>query len=262
MANQKATEMKDLSVERVDGVDRPATGRKFILFKDESAGKGSQIMKGYAMTATAAAEVLKHFRQDGQAVVGKNTAVALNGLAQVLGAAPVFLSKAVPTHPYEFSEPDADKRGPADEKLGANFTPHAMPGSMVGAVQFSVKGVAAQKAGGEPAIAEDEDEEMKSKALAAKAKADDEKPKEDKELPPWMKSIVAASAAQAKSIEALSAAVEKIAKGERVAVAKTEDEPEAPRKPRPVSRQVDEDDEPAHRVTKSGRVSFADVLLK
>jgi hypothetical protein len=39
----KSTELTDLKVERVDGVDRPATGRKFVLFK--SAGQLSELAK-------------------------------------------------------------------------------------------------------------------------------------------------------------------------------------------------------------------------
>lgn len=39
---EDATELKDLQVDRVDGVDRPATGRKFILFK--SAGEASRVL--------------------------------------------------------------------------------------------------------------------------------------------------------------------------------------------------------------------------
>lgn len=144
-----AQELKDLDVDRVDGVDRPATGRKFLLFKSENS---EAIMKGYAMTATAAANVLKSIRKDEKAVVSRKTAVALNGLAQVLGQDAVFVGKAVPTQPYEFSEPGAEAletRGAADENLGANFTPRSMPGSMVGRVEFRYK--------------QDEDEEMEGK---------------------------------------------------------------------------------------------------
>jgi hypothetical protein len=38
----KAEELKDLDVERIDGVDRPATGRKFVLFK--SASEASRVL--------------------------------------------------------------------------------------------------------------------------------------------------------------------------------------------------------------------------
>lgn len=51
---KKATqELKDLDVERVDGVDRPATGRSFILFKNEQdAPQGIQRGAGTARPAT------------------------------------------------------------------------------------------------------------------------------------------------------------------------------------------------------------------
>lgn len=133
---KKTSELKDLDVDRVDGVDKPATGRSFLLFKGED---GDKVMKGYGMVATAAGAVLTKMRTDKHAVVSRKSAVALNGLAQVLGQDPVFVGKSVPTQPYEFSEPDTDKRGPADEDLGSNFTPRAMPGSMVGSVQFRMK---------------------------------------------------------------------------------------------------------------------------
>jgi len=38
------TELKDLDVDRVDGVDRPATGRAFALFKSEISDDMAQIM--------------------------------------------------------------------------------------------------------------------------------------------------------------------------------------------------------------------------
>jgi hypothetical protein len=131
-----AQELKDLDVDRVDAVDKPATGRNFLLFKSED---GDQIMKGYGMTATALGLVLKAIRKDKHAVVSRKTAIALNGAAQVLGQDAVFVGKSVPTQPYMFTEPDADRRGPVDENLGGNFTPRAMPGSMVGSVQFRMK---------------------------------------------------------------------------------------------------------------------------
>jgi len=162
----KATELKDLDVDRVDAVDKPATGRNFLLFKSEDGAPvmkdGTAILKGYGMVATAAAAVITKMRTDKNAVVSRKSAIALNGLAQVLGQDPVFVGKSVPTQPYQFSEPDGDKRGPADEDLGGNFTPRSMPGSMVGSVQFRMKD-------------EDEaDDDRKVKAAKEDAKDDDD----------------------------------------------------------------------------------------
>jgi hypothetical protein len=151
-----ATELKDLDVDRVDGVDRPATGRAFALFKSETGDMDmatltevqyAEIMKNYASVATAADMLLKALRKDAAGKVSKSTAVAVNGLAQIMGAEPVF--KAVPgiaSQPYEIEDPmrDENKRGPADENIGANFTPRSMPGSMVGKVQFSIKAAVPQ----------------------------------------------------------------------------------------------------------------------
>lgn len=199
------TELKDLDVDRVDGVDRPATGRAFALFKSATKpvtkedkameitkDQLSQLMKNYAAVATAADMLLKALRKDAAGKVSKSTAIAVNGLAQIMGAEPVFVAKAVPTQPYEFSEPEVNDRGPADEDLGNNFTPRSMPGSMVGRVQFSVKGVEAAKA-----------------SYAAPAVAGE--PDEDDAKMPWEKSAAAKAAFDAAVAKAVEAAVAKAA---------------------------------------------------
>jgi hypothetical protein len=229
--NEKTIQLKDLSVERVDGVDRPATGRKFLLLKSEDGGSKA-IMKGYAMTATAASAVLKAVRANAATMkLSKSTMVAMNGLAQVLGADAVF--KDVPTQPYEFTEPDADKRGPADESLG-DITPLSMVGK---GLTVTMKADAAAAA-----------------ADPAEPDADDAK-KKPEQMMPWEK----AAKAQGEQIAELTKAV-----GALVAVAKGEFEDltksETVKPAKPASRQV-QVDEPSARVEKAGRVSFADVLL-
>ena len=236
---KKTSELKDLEVDRVDGVDKPATGRSFLLFKSEG---GDQVMKGYGMVATAAATVLTKMRTDKNAVVSRKSAVALNGLAQVLGQEPVFVGKSVPTQPYEFSEPDADKRGPADEDLGPNFTPL----SMVGKVQFRMKD-ADMEMEDEP---EDEDADKKpwektAKSVAA-AKAQAVKDADEADA-----GVAGSIAAMAKGIEQLTKVIGDlpgaIVKAERAEIAKMEGgEPEGeaePVKKSAKSRQI-ADDEP------------------
>ena len=235
----KAQQLKDLDVERVDGVDKPATGRPFLLFKSEDA-PADQIMKGYAMTATAADAFLKAIRTDKNAVMSVKSAIAVNGLAQVLGQGAVFLSKSVPTQPYEFSEPDADKRGPADEKLGPNFTPRAMPGSMVGAVQFSLT-AEAQKAVKEEEPEPEEDEEN------------------GKDMPPWMKSLTGTLAGMTKAIEGQTTLLKSIADMEQAGISKIQ-KAEVEKIVAPRSKQVDKDEKPV-RKDEEGRVSFADVVF-
>lgn len=250
MAN--ASELKDLDVDRVDGVDKPATGRNFLLFKSEAGAAAvakSEIMKGYGATATAAALVLKALRTDKSCTVSRKSAVALNGLAQILGVDPVFVGKSVPTQPYEIKEDvDVDSRGPADENLGGNFSPRSMPGSMVGSVQFRMKDEAddedASKHKTKAAYDEDEDDaKAKAKAAKAKAKAKAEEPDEDDM--PDDEAEGRGIAASKKSAEAFDAAVAKaVAKslqdmGLAVPVSKSEDdEPQPVRRPR--SKQIEE----------------------
>lgn len=248
----KAQELKDLSVDRVDGVDKPATGRNFLLFK---GADGDAVMKGYGMVATASDAVLKAIRTDKNATVSRKTAIALNGLAQVLGQDAVFVGKNVPTQPYEISEPDQDKRGPADEKLGSNFVARAA--EMIGTVQFKA---AKAHDSAEP----DEDDEMYA---AGKKKG---MPKEladampDAEKKPWEKAIET----MAKSIDAL---VKSQAAMPAAIVKSLIDGPVDSDKDvaaKPVSKQVQADDEPVEKVrVRKGeyeprlQVSFADIAF-
>jgi hypothetical protein len=260
MNTKKATsELKDLEVDRVDGVDKPATGRNFLFMKDE--GGASAVLKGYGMLATVSAEVLSKMRTDKHAKVSRKSAIALNGLAQVLGQDAVFVGKSVPTQPYEFSEPDADKRGPADENLGGNFTPRSMPGSMIGSVQFRMKDEdeddeededdAKAKSKAKAMYDEDEDDK-KSKAKKGKAKdadadADDDdmdgSERANRGVARSLDAMAKGIEALAKSMQDLPAAIVKAEKAEIAKMAGGEDEPAEPVKKAAKSRQI-VDDEP------------------
>lgn len=190
----------------------------------------AEIMKNYASVATAADMLLKALRKDAAGKVSKSTAIAVNGLAQIMGAEPVFVSKAVPTQPYEITEDvDADKRGPADENIGGNFTPRSMPGSMVGKVQFSVKAAVPQTVA--PAV---HDEAQAPGAPAAAQKM------------PWdeMKSAIADIAKDVATLK-IAAPVNKIVKAEV-----------------PASKQVETDE---HKVRKDSGYrfgqSFEDIVF-
>jgi hypothetical protein len=259
----KTQELKNLEVDRVDGVDRPATGRNFLLFKSED---GEAIMKGYGALATVAAEVLSKMRADTSASMSVKSAIAMNGLAQVLGESAVFVGKGVPTAPYEFTEPDVDARGPADEKLGSNFVARStMPADMVGTVALSLAkdetSEVAEKA--EKAVKWGKPFQPKKAASdtkdAVEPDADDEKGKKM----PWMKSIDAMADAITKQTEAINKMIELAGPAEKV-----EKAAEQPEKIRPRSRQVDTDDEPVRSVRKSSGgyqprfdVSFADMVF-
>lgn len=282
-----AQELKDLDVDRVDGVDKPATGRNFLLFKSED---GDAIMKGYGMVATAAHAVLEKIRSDKNAVCSRKSAIALNGLAQVLGEDAVFVGKSVPTQPYVFSEPDADKRGPADENLGGNFTPRSMPGSMVGSVQFRLKDEAqeagktkvAEKAHGKPWEDEEGEEEgeEEGKAKGPKAKQAYEEPqgkgpvrplgkghKEDEADEDEMDATERSNRGVARRLTAMTEAIQAQTKAINKALGLSDVKKDEDEKPAPKSRQIDEDEQPV-RVRKSAggyeprfATSFSDVVF-
>ncbi len=232
MALRKGTqELKDLDVERVDGVDRPATGRSFMLFKSEDGA--DQIVKSYAMLATAADAVLKALRTDGDAAMSLKSAIVMNGLAQVLGQDAVFTEKSVPTQPYDISEPDVDTRGPADEKLGTNFV--ARSADMIGKAELKFKaGVGAKVKDAD----EDEDEDArKRKAKAAKDDSkDDGKPEPDEDDKPWMKKMTSTLETMVKAIAGQTAILKMITETDPEPVVKTEAEPFVVR--RPASKQA------------------------
>lgn len=222
-----ATELKDLDVDRVDGVDRPATGRAWALFKGETKmaytdAQVNEILKNYAAVATAADLLLKAVRKDAAGKVSKSTAIACNGMAQIMGVAPVFVHKSVPPTPYQLVTADGtsakDDRGPADENLGSNFTPL----QMLSKVAFTVKGVAAAKAGA-PAVVDPEDATDQGADEGSEGKM------------PWMKAIKA----QGEQIAALATTIKEATEGLKKAapVAKAEEKKvvEAP-----ASKQVDE----------------------
>jgi len=273
MATQKrASELKDLDVDRVDGVDKPATGRNFLLFKSED---GAAIMKGYGAVATAAHIVLQKMRTDKNATVSRKSAIALNGLAQILGEDAVFVGKSVPTQPYEYSEPDVDSRGPADEDLGGNFTPRSMPGSMVGSVSFRMKDEdededdSKAKSKAKAMYDEDEDDrkaKAKAKAKAAAKAAKDASMDDDEDEDEDDKKAKAADARLSKMESAIEKLAETVAKAIAGPVQKSEDvddEPQPVRKAR--SRQIDADEPVSVRkgagIESRFNVGFGDVVF-
>ena len=78
--------LEDLRVERVDGVDRPATGHRWVIVKSEEA---DPVEKDYAGAARAAIEALS--KEEG-VTVSKETAEALTALAALLEMSVEFKS--------------------------------------------------------------------------------------------------------------------------------------------------------------------------
>ena len=229
--NKQTQELKDLDVDRIDGVDRPATGRSFLLFKSE--GGADAVLKSLGLVSTAASVALAKMRADKSCTVSKDTAVAMNGVAQILGEAPVFVDKAVATQPYEIKEDvDVDSRGPADEKLGSNFVARS-----IGSVTLKMK---EEDEGGLP-------EQFRSKAAkaasAAKTKAEAVCPPEEDKMPPVEagdRGIAARMSKMESAIEKLANTVQKAIDGP-VQVEKAEgDEPTPVRKVVARSKQIEE----------------------
>lgn len=81
--------LEEMRVERVDGVDRPATGHRWAIIKAEEAPES--VEKDYAGTATAALEAL--LKEDG-ITFSKETADALHALAALLEMSVEFKSEA------------------------------------------------------------------------------------------------------------------------------------------------------------------------
>jgi hypothetical protein len=249
------TELKNLEVDRVDGVDKPATGRKFLLFKSENGSDA--VMKSYGAVATAADIVLKMVRIDKHAVVSRKSAVALNGLAQVLGQDPVFVGKGFELQPYSLidSDLDGDKRGPADESLGSNFTAKSGPASMVGSVEFALKDEGTVSKAWPPAKDDEDDTEE------GDAKDEDKKDKK-----PWEMSKGVDGADFVALVKTVATLADTVAKAIAGPVEKSEgDEPERVEKRQPKSRQVDVDEPVVVRKSRSDElrlgVSFANIAF-
>lgn len=95
--------LEQLRVERVDGVDRPATGHKWVVVKSESG----DVEKDYAGAGKAALEALA---KESELTLTKEQADALNALAELLELDVTFKSEdAEPDADDEDSDDDADK---------------------------------------------------------------------------------------------------------------------------------------------------------
>lgn len=84
--------LEDMRVERVDGVDRPATGHRWAIIKSEEATEES-VEKDYAGAARAALDAL--LKEEGVTFT-KETADALHALAALLEMSVEFKSEDAP----------------------------------------------------------------------------------------------------------------------------------------------------------------------
>lgn len=95
--------LEDMRVERVDGVDKPATGHRWAIIKSEDAT--DTVEKDYAGAAKAAVEAL--LKEEGVTFT-KETADALHALAALLEMSVEFKSEDAP----EADEPEVTDEAP------------------------------------------------------------------------------------------------------------------------------------------------------
>lgn len=106
-----AVELLDLEVDRVDGVDKPATGRKFLIQKSEEPDEVKANLDQLVKAGTGALESLA--KQDILAL-SPETAKALNTLAKLLEFGSEF--KAKKPEEYGYEKPKA-KAGDKDKEM-------------------------------------------------------------------------------------------------------------------------------------------------
>jgi len=102
-------ELKDVDVERVDAVDRPATRRKWLILKSEEEDEEMVNLDELQKAALAAIEALAKDAGNEGLEISEAAVEALNTLAKLLGANTQFKAKA---------KPDKDKEGESDQGYG------------------------------------------------------------------------------------------------------------------------------------------------
>lgn len=78
-------ELEDVEVERVDAVDRPATGRKWLLMKSEEEDETMLNVSHFEEIVRAALTQMKSEHDRGTLTLSEEAAAALNALAALVG---------------------------------------------------------------------------------------------------------------------------------------------------------------------------------
>ena len=102
--------LEDMRVERVDGVDRPATGHRWAIIKNEDGE--APVEKDYAGAATA---VIDAIAKEESVTLSKETVAALTALAELLDIDVTFKSADEPVEP-EAEVADATGTGIGDDE--------------------------------------------------------------------------------------------------------------------------------------------------
>ena len=106
--------LDDIDVDRVDGVDEPATQRKFLLMKSEEPDELKQNLSAIIERAEAAISALA--KAADELSLTEEAAAALNALADAIGASAIFAAKKPKEEEYGYPEPDEEKYGKPSKK--------------------------------------------------------------------------------------------------------------------------------------------------
>jgi len=109
-------EIKDADIEQVDAVDRPATGRKWLILKSEEEDEEMVNLEELQKAAMSVIEAVKKEASEGEVELGEEAVEALNTLAKLLNADVQFKAKAKKKpeeeYGYGYPEPEDDKKKP------------------------------------------------------------------------------------------------------------------------------------------------------
>lgn len=92
-------ELKEIDVERIDGVDEPATRKRFLILKSEDADELRAAAEDLVNKVAAALKLLA----DADIVLDEPTAKALDEVAEAVGLEPVFVATKVKPYGYGYA---------------------------------------------------------------------------------------------------------------------------------------------------------------
>ena len=113
-------ELEDVEVERVDAVDRPATGRRWLIVKSEEEDQTVLGVAEFEAVVRAGLTQLKRDFDAGELKLSENAASALNALAALVGeGGELFQASAEPSveepEPVEAAAPGEESAAVAEE---------------------------------------------------------------------------------------------------------------------------------------------------
>ena len=186
----KASELEDVEVDRMDGVDDPATGRRFLFMKSADAEEDRAHTLAFAKASFKALRMLAK----SEAGFPADTVAALTELAELSDAKDLKFKTAAPE----------EKKKEESTTQAASGQGNAAPGDVGGAVAAAMRSALAESFGGLTksfdAFSAKLDEVVKA-VQSAKKEGDhmmdeEDEEEEDKDLPPAFARAKAAESSQ------------------------------------------------------------------